>query len=354
MDVPDKSTRGMELSAAAIAEFLGGVVEGDPSTLVSEFSKIEEGRAGALSFLSNPKYEHYLYTTEASVVLVNKSQKLERPVRATLVRVDDAYGSLARLLTLVAEKRPRKKGIHPTACVEPTAVVGQDVYVGPYAYVGENVILEDEVQVYPHVFVGDNSRVGARSILYAGAKVYHDIEIGVNCIIHAGAVIGADGFGFAPQPDGTYTKIPQLGNVVIGDNVEVGANTTIDRAAMGATRVGPGVKLDNLVQIAHSVEVGENTVIAAQSGIAGSTKVGKRCMFGGQVGLVGHIEIADEVKLGAQAGVSNSIRTPGESMQGTPAMPIRLFFRSSAAVRRLPDMLVEVERLRRQVEGDGE
>lgn len=340
----------MELSASAIAEFLGGRVEGDPEVLVSEFAKIEEGRPGTLSFLSNPKYEHFIYTTLSSVVLVNKDFAPSSPVSATLVRVDDAYGSLAKLLTLVKSQSPRKRGVHPLACVEASAQLGKDVYVGPYSYVGEGVVIDDNVQIFPHCYVGDRSKVGAQTILYPGVKVYDDCEIGADVIVHSGAVIGADGFGFAPQEDGSYIKIPQMGNVVIEDGVEIGANTTIDRAAMGATRIAQGTKLDNLVQIAHNVSIGENTVIAAQSGIAGSTKVGSRCMFGGQVGLVGHIEIADGVRIGAQTGVSNSVRTGGVDLMGSPSMPLRMFYKSFAIFRRLPELEKDVEKIKKFLE----
>ncbi|PIE83952.1 MAG: UDP-3-O-(3-hydroxymyristoyl)glucosamine N-acyltransferase [Bacteroidia bacterium] len=339
----------MELTARQIAEFLEGKVEGDPETTVSEFAKIEEGKPGALSFLSNPKYEHFLYTTESSIVLLNHDVKLAQEVKATLVRVDDAYGSLARLLNLLEAQKPRRKGIHPLACVEGSACIGEDVYIGPFAYVGEDAVVADRAQIYPHCFVGDRAKVGASTVLYPGVCLYADCELGARLIVHAGAVIGADGFGFAPQKDGTYVKIPQMGNVVIGDDVEIGANTTVDRAAMGATKVGRGTKLDNLVQVAHNVQIGEDTVIASQSGIAGSTKLGSRIMFGGQVGVVGHIEIADDVKIGAQTGINNSITKAGATLMGYPAMPIRDFYRSSAVFRRLPDLSADVDRLKEQL-----
>lgn len=339
----------MELTAAMIATYLGGDVEGDPSARVAEFAKIEEGVAGNLSFLSNPKYEHYLYTTGASVVLVNRDLKLKQPVKATLVRVDDSYGALAKLLTYIEAQRPRKKGIHPTAIVEESATVGRDVYIGPYAYIGDGAIIEDEVQIYPHVYVGDMTRIKTQAILYAGVKVYAKCEIGERCIIHAGAVIGSDGFGFAQDSDGRFIKIPQIGNVIVGDDCEVGANTTIDRAASGATRIHDNVKLDNLVQIAHNVEVGSNTVMAAQSGVAGSTKVGRNCMFGGQVGLVGHIEIADGVQIGAQSGISNSVRSAKDPLMGSPAMPVHEYYKSSVLFRRFPEFADELTRLRNEV-----
>lgn len=332
-----------------IAAYLEGYVEGDSNARVSEFAKIEEGKEGDLSFLSNPKYEHYLYTTGSSIVLVNRDLRLKQPVHSTLIRVDDSYGALAKLLTYIESQRPKKRGIHPLACVEESAKVGRDVYVGPFAYVGEGAIIEDEVQIYPHTYIGDLVHVKAQSILYAGVKVYAKCEIGERVIVHAGAVIGSDGFGFAPDKDGRFSKIPQIGNVIVGNDCEIGANTTIDRAASGATRINDNVKLDNLIQIAHNVEVGSNTVMAAQSGVAGSTKVGKNCMFGGQVGLVGHIEIADGVQIGAQAGISNSIRSAKEPLMGSPAMPVHDFYKSSALFRRFPEFNEELVRLRAEV-----
>ena len=339
----------MELTAAMIAAYLEGEVEGDPNTRVSEFAKIEEGKEGNLSFLSNPKYEHYLYTTGSSIVLVNRELKLKQAVRATLVRVEDSYGALAKLLTYIESQRPKKRGIHPLACVEESAKVGREVYIGPFVYVGEGAILEDGVQLYPHTYIGDMVHIKAQAILYAGVKVYAKCEIGERTIIHAGAVIGSDGFGFAPLKDGSFSKIPQIGNVIIGNDCEIGANTTIDRAASGATRINDSVKLDNLIQIAHNVEIGTNTVMAAQSGVAGSTKVGKNCMFGGQVGLVGHIEIADGVQIGAQAGISNSIRTAKDPLMGSPAMPLHDFYKSAALFRRFPELNEELSRLRNEV-----
>ena len=277
----------MEFNAATIAGFLKGEIEGNPEIKVNTIAKIEEGHAGALSFLANPKYEHYIYTTKSSVVLVNKSFVPSAKIEATLIRVENAYDAFASLLRLVDQARPRKKGIHPASVIEATATVGSDVYIGPFAYVGENAVIGDGSAVYPHVYVGDNTRIGKNTTLNPGVKVYHECVIGDNCIIHAGSVIGSDGFGFAPQSDNEYMKIPQLGNVILEDHVELGANVTIDRATMGSTIIRKGVKLDNLIQIGHNVEVGDNTVMAAQTGISGSTKIGKNCMFGGQVGLAG-------------------------------------------------------------------
>ena len=338
----------MKLTAAQIAEYLGGVVEGRPEEEVYDFAKIEDGGTGKLSFLSNPKYEHFIYTTKSSVVLVNKEFKATAPIAATLVRVDDAYGALAKLLSLAKSQTPRRRGIHPQAVIEPSATIGQDVYIGAFVYVGDGAVVEDGVELYPQVYIGDNARVGAQSTLFSGVKIYNDCEVGARCILHSGAVIGADGFGFAPQPDGSYVKIAQMGNVVIGDEVEIGANTTIDRAAMGATRVGRGTKLDNLVQVAHNVVIGEDTVIAAQTGIAGSTKIGSRCKIGGQVGFVGHIEIADDVSIGAQAGILNSVSSAKDVLMGSPAMPVRDFYRSSAIFRHLPELSADVDKLKRR------
>lgn len=340
----------MEFTAKTIADFLQGTVEGDPDVLVSTVAKIEEGKLGALSFLSNPKYEKYIYTTKSSVVLVNKDLSLNGNVETTLVRVDNAYEAFAKLLNLVASFQKGKVGIHDKAVIEKSAKLGQEVYVGAFAYIGENVTLGNKVQIYPHAVIGDNVSIEDNSIIYAGAKIYSESVIGKNCVIHAGAVIGSDGFGFAPQPDGSYQKIPQIGNVILEDNVEVGANTTIDRATMGSTIVRKGVKLDNLIQVAHNVEIGENTVIAAQSGIAGSTKVGKNCMFGGQVGVAGHLTIADGVKLSAQTGVPNSLKTPGEILIGTPATNSRIFSRAFVLFKKLPEIDQKIESLKRQIE----
>lgn len=342
----------MKLTAREIAEYLGGTVEGDPNCEVHDFAKIEAGQPGMVSFLSNPKYEHYIYSTKSSIVLVNKGFQATAPIAATLVRVEDSYGALAQLLTLVASQMPRKKGIHPRAVVEPSASIGKDVYIGALAYVGENAVIGDYAQIYPQVYVGDNAHIGSETTLYAGVRIYNECEVGDRCILHAGAVIGADGFGFAPQGDGSYTKIPQLGNVVIGNDVEIGANTCIDRAAMGATTVAEGVKLDNLVQIAHNVSIGSHTVMASQCGVAGSTKVGKHCVFGGQVGLVGHIAIADGVQIGAQAGVLNSVKTNKENLIGSPTMPVRDFFRSMAIFRQLPHLANDIYSLKKNQEDD--
>jgi UDP-3-O-[3-hydroxymyristoyl] glucosamine N-acyltransferase len=340
----------MEFNAATIAGFLNGEIIGDPETKVNTISRIEEGHAGALSFLANPKYEHYLYTTESSIVLVNKSFVPAAEVGATLIKVDNAYESFASLLRMVDQARPRKKGVHHTAVIEPTASVGRNVYIGPYVYIGDNCIIGDECALYPHVFVGDNTKIGQKCTLNPGVKIYHDCIIGENCVIHAGSVIGSDGFGFAPQSDSEFMKIPQLGNVVVEDDVEIGANVTIDRATIGSTLIRKGVKLDNLIQIGHNVEIGVNTVMAAQTGISGSTKVGKNCMFGGQVGLAGHLKVADGTKIGAQAGVPGDIKTENSIVLGSPAIDHRNFLRSSIVFKRLPELKAKIDELEKQVE----
>lgn len=340
----------MEFTAATIAGFLKGEIVGNPDIKVNTVAKIEEGHEGALSFLANLKYEHYLYTTKSSIVLVNKSFVPSEKVDSTLIKVDNAYEAFASLLRLVDQARPRKKGIHPTAIIETTATIGADVFIGPYAYIGENCIVGDGCSVYPHVYIGDNTRIGENSILNPGVKIYHDCLIGEGCIIHAGSVIGSDGFGFAPQSDNEYMKIPQLGNVILEDHVEIGANVTIDRATMGSTIIRRGVKLDNLIQIGHNVEVGENTVMAAQTGIAGSTKVGKNCMFGGQVGIGGHIRIADGTKIGAQAGIISNIKEENTILQGSPAIEIKQFMKSSVVFKKLPELKTKVETLEKDVD----
>jgi UDP-3-O-[3-hydroxymyristoyl] glucosamine N-acyltransferase len=339
----------MEFTAKAIADFLLGTLEGNPEVKINTVAKIEEGKPGALSFLSNPKYSKYLYTTLSSVVLINKDFLLEKPVSTTLIRVDNAYESFAKLLNLANSTQIAKVGVHQQAVIEPTSKLGKDVFVGPFVYIGDNVIIGNNVQISSHVIIEKDSKIDDGTIIHSGAKILSSSIIGKNCIIHPGAVIGSDGFGFAPQADGTYQKIPQIGNVIIEDNVEIGANTTIDRATMGSTIIRKGVKLDNLIQVAHNVEIGENTVIAAQTGIAGSTKVGRSCMFGGQVGISGHLTIADGVKLSAQTGVPNSIKTPNEIMIGSPAMSSKKFARSFVLFKNLPELKMDVDSLKRKL-----
>ncbi|MDO9340897.1 MAG: UDP-3-O-(3-hydroxymyristoyl)glucosamine N-acyltransferase [Bacteroidales bacterium] len=340
----------MEFTAATIAGFLNGEIEGNPDIKVNTVAKIEEGQNGALSFLANPKYENYLYTTKSSVVLVNKSFVPSAKVDATLIKVENAYEAFASLLRLVDQSRPRKKGIHTTAIIEATAKIGSDVYIGPYAYIGENSVIGDGSSVYPHVFIGDNTKLGKNCTINPGVKIYHDCLVGEGCIIHAGTVIGSDGFGFAPQSESEYMKIPQLGNVIIEDHVEIGANVTIDRATMGSTIIRKGVKLDNLIQIGHNVEVGENTVMAAQTGIAGSTKVGKNCMFGGQVGIAGHIKIANGTKIGAQAGILGEVKEENTIILGSPAIDYKQFFKSSVIFKKLPELNIKIDVLEKELE----
>lgn len=339
----------MEFNAATLAGFLNGEIVGDPEVRVNTIAKIEEGHPGALSFLANPKYEHYIYTTKSSIVLVNTDFVPDGEIKATLIKVKNAYESFASLLQLVDQARPRKKGIHPTAVIETTAVIGKDVYIGPFVYVGENCVVEDDCSLYPNVYIGDNTRLGKKCTLNPGVVIYHECIIGNNCTVHAGSVIGSDGFGFAPQSENEFMKIPQLGNVILEDNVEIGANVTIDRATMGSTVIRKGVKLDNLIQIGHNVEIGENTVMAAQTGIAGSSKIGRNCMFGGQVGISGHIKVADGTKIGAQAGILSDIRKENSIILGSPAIDHRDFMRSSIIFRRLPELYRKVEELEKQL-----
>jgi len=339
----------MEFTAQTIAGFLQGDIEGNPDIKVNTIARIEDGQPGALSFLANPKYEHFLYTTKSSVVLVNKSFIPSSPVGATLIKVENAYEAFASLLRLVDQARPRKTGIHTTAVIEASASVGKDVYIGPYSYIGENCIVGDGSSIYPHVYLGDNTKLGNNCVLNPGVKIYHDCVIGEGCIIHAGSVIGSDGFGFAPQSESEYMKIPQLGNVILEDHVEIGANVTIDRATMGSTIIRKGVKLDNLIQIGHNVEVGENTVMAAQTGISGSTKVGKNCMFGGQVGLAGHIKIANGTKIGAQAGILGEVKEENTVIIGSPAIDLKQFLKSSVIFRKLPEMKMKLDSLEKEI-----
>lgn len=338
----------MEFTAEQIARYVNGTVEGDASVTVNTFAKIEEGRKGALSFLSNPKYSHYLYSTESSIVLIGKDFHLESPVKATLIRVDNAYECVARLLQLYESSKPRKTGIDRLASVAQSAKIGKDVYIGPFACIGEEAVVGDGTQIYPHTVVGDNVRIGSNCILYPNVTIYEGCRLANNITIHAGTVIGADGFGFAPGADG-YDKIPQIGIVTIEDNVEIGANTCVDRSTMGSTVIRKGVKVDNLVQIAHNVEVGENTVMSAQVGVAGSTKIGSWCMFGGQVGLAGHISIGDKTSLGAQSGVPGNIKG-NQTLIGTPPMEPKSYFKSQAIFRKLPEMYKELNELKKQIE----
>ncbi len=328
----------MEFTAQQIADILGGKIQGNPTVKVHSFSKIEEGKTGTLSFLSNPKYSHYIYESQASIILVNNDFRPEGTIKATLIRVNDAYQSLALLLSLVDEAKPKKTGISALAYIAKTAVVADNVYIAPFVFIGENVQIGENVSIHANCSVEDNSKIGQNTLLYAGVTIYHDCIIGQNCILHSGSVIGSDGFGFAPSEDGTYKKIPQMGNVILEDNVEIGANTSVDRATLGNTIIGKGVKLDNLVQIAHNVEVGENTVMASQTGISGSTKLGKHCVFGGQSGVAGHVQIADDTIIGARAGITNTVKTPNQILHGYPAMPASNFRKSAIVYKNLPEL----------------
>ena len=338
----------MEFSAKQIAAFIQGEIIGDESATVHTFAKIEEGIPGAISFLSNPKYTPYIYETQSSIVLVNKDFVPENEIKATLIKVENAYESLAKLMNLYEMSKPKRVGIDSLAYIAPTAKIGKEVYIAPFACIGDGAEIGDNTIIHPHVTVGGGAKVGNNCIVYANATIYNDCRIGNNCILHAGCVIGADGFGFAPTPQG-YEKIPQIGIVIIEDNVEIGANTCVDRATMGATIIHSGAKLDNLIQIAHNDEIGSHTVIAAQVGIAGSAKIGEWCMFGGQVGIAGHSKIGDKVGLGAQSGVPGNIKA-GSQLIGTPPMELKQYFKSSIAQRSLPEMQAEVRNLRRELE----
>ncbi len=339
----------MEFKAIEIAAFLKGEIEGDGNVIVNNVSKIEEGKADTLAFLANPKYENYIYTTRASVILVNRTFEPRQPVSATLIRVDDAYQAFASLLDLYLEaKAGMKKGIEQPSHLDASVTMGDDVYIGAFAYIGRKAKIGKGVKIYPQVYLGDNVVVGDGSVIFPGVKVYDDCIIGSGCVLHSGVVIGSDGFGFAPLPDGSYRKIAQIGNVIVGDNVEIGSNTTIDCGTLGSTVINNGVKLDNLIQIAHNVEIGENTVIAAQSGFAGSTKVGSNCKVAGQVGVVGHINIGNNVQIGAQTGVSKSIGDD-EIVLGSPAMELKHSLKVYTIYRNLPKLREEIIQIRKEI-----
>ena len=341
----------MVFTAQQIASYTGGIVEGNPEATISTFAKIEEGVEGALSFLANLQYEHYIYETKSSIVLVNKDFQPSKEVKATLVRVDNAYESVAKLLQLYQSMQEKRVGIDSLAFIDPSAKIGKDCYIGPFVAIAEGVEIGDGVVLHPHVTIGKNAKIGSHTEIYSNAVVYHDCIVGNYCILHAGCVIGADGFGFAPTPNG-YDKIPQIGIVTIEDHVEIGANTCIDRSTMGSTIVRKGVKLDNLVQIAHNVEVGEHTVMSSQTGVAGSAKVGEWCVFAGQVGIAGHIKIGDHTTIGAQAGVpgGNLAKKGGATLMGYPAVEHRKFAKNMAALNSLPDLLKEVTQLKKELE----
>jgi len=339
----------MEFTARQIGDLLHGIVEGNEEALVNRLSKIEEGAEGSLSFLSNPRYAPFLYTTRASVVIVDKAFVPEQSVSATLVRVDNAYESFVKLLEIYNSIQRDKKGMEQPNFISESAKLGKDCYVGAFAYIGSNVEIGDNVKIYPQCYIGDNVKIGSDTSLFPGVRIYSDCVVGADCTLHAGTIIGADGFGFMPNSENEYKKVAQIGNVIIEDHVEIGANTTIDRATLGSTIIRKGVKLDNLIQIAHNVEIGENTVIAAQVGVAGSTKIGRDCMIGGQVGIVGHITIADRVKIAAQSGVAASIHTVGEVVQGSPAFNIGDYKRTYVVFRKLPILEKRIKELEQTI-----
>ncbi len=339
----------MEFTAQQIAAFLKGTIEGDENVTVNNVSKIEEGRPGTLAFLANPKYQKYIYDTQASVVLVNRDLKLEKKVGATLIRVKDAYEAFANLLDLYEQSKPRKTGISTHASIASTASTGKDLFIGDFVSIGEHASIGDNVQLYPHVFIGDNVSIGKNTILHSGVKILKDCIVGDNCLIHAGTVVGSDGFGFALEEGSeSRRKVPQVGNVIIGNDVEIGANVAIDRATMGSTRIGNGVKMDNLIQIAHNVEIGDNSVVIAQAGIAGSTKIGKNVILAAQAGIVGHLNIADGAIIGAQAGVTRNLKEK-EIVLGSPAFDIAEFRKVSAVFKKLYEIYKQINQMERDL-----
>ncbi len=338
----------MQFTAQQISDIIQGSVEGDAGVAVYEMSKIEEAEAGSISFLANPKYEVHLYSSRASVIIVNEDLQIKKPVQATLIRVKNAYTAFSILLEAYNKLRLDKKGIEEPSFIHPTATIGKDVYIGAFSYIGAGSRVGDGSKIYPHSYLGDQVQVGENCLIYPGAKIYHDCVLGKGVIVHAGAIVGSDGFGFAPQDDGSYKKVSQIGNVVIADDVEIGANTTIDRATLGSTRIGQGVKLDNLIQLAHNVEIGEHTVIAAQTGVSGSTKIGDRVVLGGQVGIAGHISIANGSQVQAQSGINRSITEQDKKWAGSPATHYASQMRIHVTMQRLPALekrIAELEKL---------
>ncbi|AJA69971.1 UDP-3-O-(3-hydroxymyristoyl)glucosamine N-acyltransferase [Myroides odoratimimus] len=338
----------MKIAAEQIASVLEGEIVGNPMIEVSTLAKIEEGTAGSISFLANPKYVHHIYTTNASVVIVNKTFEPEHPITATLIKVDDAYKAFSKLLEYYNQVKLMKSGIEQPSVISEGVEYGDDLYLGSFAYIGKNVKIGNNVKIYPNTFVGDNVRIGDNTVLFAGVRIYSESVIGANCTFHAGVIIGSDGFGFAPNPDGTFNKVPQIGNVIIEDNVEIGAASTIDRATLGSTIIRKGVKLDNQIQIAHNVEIGENTVIASQTGVAGSTKIGKNCMIGGQVGIVGHLTIGDNVRIQAQSGVTKNLEN-GAAVQGSPALPHSDFLKSYSYFKNFSKIVSDIESIKKNI-----
>lgn len=339
----------MEFTAKQIAQFIQGKIEGDENATVNTFSKIEEGKPGAITFLSNPKYTHFIYNTQASIVIVNEDVEFEQPVNTTLIRVKNAYECIAKLLQLYDSVQPKKTGIDSLAFISEKAKVGENCYVGAFAYIADGAEVGNNCQIYPHAYIGEGVKIGDNALIYPHVTIYKGCVIGNNVTLHAGCVIGSDGFGFAPTEQG-YDKIPQIGIVTIEDDVEIGANTCIDRSTMGTTIIHKGAKLDNLIQIAHNVEIGSNTVMASQVGIAGSAKVGDWCMFGGQVGVAGHISIADHTQIGAQAGITGTVKKEGETIIGSPAWDAKGFMKSAAIFRRLPAMYQQINDLKKEIE----
>jgi UDP-3-O-[3-hydroxymyristoyl] glucosamine N-acyltransferase len=339
----------MKFTAEQIAGILNGEVVGNPNAEVSKLAKIEEGIPGSLTFLSNPKYQNYIYTTQATITIVNKNFEPENPITTTLIKVDDPYQAFSKLLEYYNQVKLMKSGIEQPSVISEGVTYGDDLYLGSFCYVGKNVKIGNNVKIYPNTFIGDNVVIGDNCVFFAGVRVYSETEIGNNCVIHSGVIVASDGFGFAPHEDGTYSKIPQIGNVILEDDVEIGACTTIDRATMGSTIIRKGVKLDNQIQIAHNVEIGENTVIAAQTGIAGSTKIGKNCMIGGQVGVAGHITIGDNVRIQAQSGIGKSLKD-GEVVQGSPAFTYGDFSKSYVHFRNLPKIVSDLDALKKKLE----
>jgi len=338
----------MKFTAIQIAEILEGEIFGNKNVEVFSLSKIEEGEKGSLTFLSNPKYTPYLYTTKASIVIVNMDFVLEKEVETTLIKVNDAYQAFSTLLEFYDQVKLSKTGIEKPSFIDESAIIGTNLYLGAFSYISADVSIGDNVKIYPNVYIGDHVKIGNNAIIYPGSKIYSETIIGSNCTLHAGVILGSDGFGFAPDDSGVFTKIPQIGNVVIEDNVDIGAATTIDRATLGSTIIRKGVKLDNQIQIAHNVEIGENTVIAAQTGIAGSTKIGENCMIGGQVGIVGHISIGNNVKIQAQCGVGRNIKD-NEIIQGSPAMGYSDFSKSYVYFKKLPELVATINALEKDI-----
>ena len=341
----------MKFTAAQIAVILEGEVEGNPEIEVSKLSKIEEGEPESLSFLANPKYTQFIYTTKASIVIVNKIFKAEKEINSTLIRVEDAYKSFSKLLEYYNQVKMNKTGIESPVFISKSATYGDNIYIGAFAYLGENTKIGNNTKIYPNVYIGDNVVIGDNVILFSGAKIYSDTLIGNNCVIHSSAILGADGFGFTPNEQGEFIKVPQTGNVIIEDNVDIGAATSIDRATLGSTIIRKGVKLDNHIQIAHNVEIGKNTVIAAQTGIAGSTKIGENCMIGGQVGIVGHITIGNNVKIQAQSGIGRNLKD-NETLQGSPALPYSDYNKSYVHFKNLPKTMNRISILEKTITND--